>query len=82
MKAVESTADTVEPIERVTRYGPTRRSLPSLTALSVSWMSAIEVPPCPRMPPTRGDAICSGVMPESATAYMVKGGEMGGFGGG
>ena len=31
-------------------------------------MSAIDVPPWPRMPPTRGEAICSGVIPESATA--------------
>ena len=33
---------TVEPIERVTRYGPTRRSFWSSTALSVSWMRLVD----------------------------------------
>merc|ERR1719183_735512 len=57
LKAVARTADTVEPIDRVTRYGPTRRSFLAFTAWRVSSMSAPDVPPWPRMPPTRSESI-------------------------
>jgi len=71
LKAVESTAETVEPIERVTRYGPIRRSFCASTASIVSMMSATDVPPWPRMPPVRGEFISSGESPESATACCI-----------
>jgi hypothetical protein len=71
LKAVESTAETDEPIARVTRYGPMRRFLPALTASTVSVMSATDVPPWPRMPPTRGELICSSFRPESSIARCM-----------
>ena len=37
----------------------------------VSAMSGTDVPPWPRMPPTRGDAIISGVRPESSMARCM-----------
>ena len=57
LKEVDSTADTVEPIERVTRYGPTllgQRGACDLTASTVSTTSTSEVPPCPRIEAQRG----------------------------
>ena len=48
-----------------------RRFFPALTASIVSAMSRMEVPPWPRMPPTRGDAIVSAGSPESAIARSM-----------
>ena len=46
LNAVVSTADTVLPMVRVTRYGPTRFILPDSTASTVSMISGSDVPPC------------------------------------
>ena len=46
LNAVVSTADTVLPMVRVTRYGPTCFILPRSTALTVSMISGSDVPPC------------------------------------
>lgn len=57
LNAVHNTAEHVDPMDRVTRNGPTlffHRFPPSCTASTVSTISGIEVPPCPIMVATRG----------------------------
>mmetsp|Transcript_19643 Transcript_19643/g.63923 ORF Transcript_19643/g.63923 Transcript_19643/m.63923 type:complete len:258 (-) Transcript_19643:98-871(-) len=71
LKCVERTAETVEPMDRVTRYGPILRNLPSSTACMVSITSVREVPPCPRIPPTRGLSMSSGDRPASSMQRCI-----------
>jgi len=56
LNAVARTALTVDPMDLVTRNGPTLffHLPPPLTASTVSTMSGMDVPPCPRMAHTRG----------------------------
>ena len=68
--AVDKLADTVEPIHRVTWYGPTRRT-PLLRKVSAAstWL-ADDAPPEPMMRPVRGWETCSGVSPAWAIASL------------
>ena len=67
-KLVDRHADTVELMQRVTWYGPTRR-MPLLRRMSAAsiWLAG-EPPPEPMMRPVRGCDTCSGVRPDSAMA--------------
>mmetsp|Transcript_10719 Transcript_10719/g.16266 ORF Transcript_10719/g.16266 Transcript_10719/m.16266 type:complete len:232 (+) Transcript_10719:786-1481(+) len=75
LKAVLRTALTVDPIERVTRKGPTlffQRLAPLSTAATVSEISGILVPPCPRIDAIRGfSSYSSGFKPASSIAFFI-----------
>ena len=67
LKAVARTAETVDPMDLVTRKGPTlffQRATCALTASTVSVISVMEVPPWPRIPAALGfSSYCSGESP-------------------
>ena len=63
LKLVARQADTVELMQRVTWYGPTRRMPFSRSVSAASIWLAGEPPPEPMMRPVRGWLTCSGVRP-------------------
>ena len=69
--AVDSAADTVEPIVRGTMYGPTLRTPRARRMSAVSTCQWLEPPPEPAIRPVRGSPTCSSVRPASAIASRM-----------